>query len=151
MPQYIDSYYLIDDRNSNIKNDFFIDFSFTGNELSEDYPIPQFSDVAEKVFFDVDKLLLFLDNKFDEDYIIYWENLNKESIIRQFTLIYTDDAKMIIGISISGSDPNSNESIDLFKKIKNYLNSQIGCITLEELAPSNSVEFIEFCRMRFTP
>ncbi|MDJ1467618.1 hypothetical protein QNI16_36280 [Cytophagaceae bacterium YF14B1] len=151
MPQYIDSYYLVDSRQSKLIYDFFERFSFVKSEMSDEYPIPQYSDDPEKVFYLDSELLLYLENNDASDYIIYWGNLDETSEIKQFTLQYTNDGKMIFGVSIFGNEPGSVESILLFKKVKNYLNSQTACITVEEPPPISTLEFINFCKKRYIP
>jgi len=45
MPQYIDAYYLVDARKSDIIYNFFQSFFSSGvKELAKDYPFPEFSD-----------------------------------------------------------------------------------------------------------
>lgn len=152
MPQYIDSYYLTELRDSDLVYQFLNDFLPRHREISEDYPVPQFGkDKHRKTFYDVKDLLAYLDQNPDVDYIIYWENLIESAEIKQVTIQYTDDGKLIFGISIVGKEVDSEESISIFRKIKKYLNSSISCITGEEPPPSNSTEFIEFCNNRFIP
>lgn len=152
MPQYIDSYYLINSRKLEVVCDFFTKyFPLGGKELAVDYPFPEFSDHPEKIYYSVKELLLHLENSFNFEYTIYWENKDKLSEIRQITLQYTNDGKMIFGVSIVGRDPSSIRSIQLFKEVKIYLNSQKACITIEEPPPINSNEFISFCDERYIP
>ena len=149
MPQYIDSYYLIDSRKSEFVYDFFAKYSHTRKELADDYPIPQFSDSPERIFYSVGELLLYLEDNPNFEYAIYWENEDKKSEIKQFTLQYTNDGKMIFGVSIVGNEPDSIKSVQLFREIKSYLNSKKACITVEEPPPINSIEFIDFCNGRY--
>lgn len=151
MAEFIDSYYLVDKRKLNIVYDFFKEYQFLKNELAEDYPVPQYSEVPENIFFSDIDLLLFLETNPNCDYLVYWENKKEDSIIKQVTLQYTNDGKMIIGVSIVGVDIYSTDSIQLFKRIKKYLNSSEGCITSNEPPPLNSIEFIEFCKLRYVP
>jgi hypothetical protein len=58
---------------------------------------------------------------------------------------------MIFGVSIVGREPDSRKSIQLFIDIKSYLNSRTACITVEEPPPTNSIEFIDFCNIRYSP
>ena len=151
MPQYIDSYYLVDSRKSTIIYDFLDAFSVDKKSLADDYPIPQYSDKPEKVFQSDSDLMSYLEDYVKCQYLIYWENANSKSEIKQFTLQYTDDQKMIIGVSIIGNDPRSQKSVQLFRLIKNYLTSQNACITIEEAPPANSIEFVSFCNERYVP
>lgn len=151
MPQYIDLYYLVNSRESEVVCDFFKDYSFVKRELADDYPIPQYSDNPIKVFYSDEELLLYLEKDYNCEYLIYWENAEENSDIKQFTLQYTDDGKVIFGVSIVGTVIDSIEVVELFKHIKDYLNSKEACITMEEPPAVNSFEFIDFCNERYKP
>lgn len=151
MPQYIDSYYLINQRDSGFVEKFFNDFAPLHRELSCDYPIPQYSDYTEITFFNTKELLIYLDRNPNIDYIVYWENLDNTSEVKQITVQYTDDGKMIFGVSIYGNELDSRESLLIFYKVKRYLNANYACITGEEPPPGNSEEFIRFCDERYVP
>lgn len=152
MPQYIDSYYLINNRTLDIVCDFFSKyFPLGGEELATEYPFPEFSDYPEKIYYSVRKLLIHLEDNPNFEYTIYFENKDRLSEIKQITLQYTDDGKMIFGVSIVGSDPSSIRSIQLFKEVKSYLNSEKAYVTIEEPPPINSLEFISFCNERYIP
>ncbi|MBL1220006.1 hypothetical protein JET18_04100 [Chryseobacterium sp. L7] len=151
MPQYIDSYYLVNQRSSCLIEKFFHDFAPSHRELACDYPVPQYSDDTEITFFNTKELLSYLDQNPTIDYIIYWENLDNTSELKQITLQYTDDGKMIFGASIYGNEVDSKESLLMFYKVKRYLNVDYACITGEEPPPGNSEEFIRFCEQRYVP
>ncbi len=151
MPQFIDSYYLVDTRESKIIYDFFEKYSFVKKELADDYPVPQYSNYPKIIFYSVEELFLFLESNLNCEYIIYLENEIGESEIKQITLQYTNDGKMIFGVSIVGNNPSSIRSVQLFKEFKYYLNSQISCITVEEPPPISSIEFVGFCNERYIP
>ena len=151
MSQYIESYYLVDNRESNVILNFIGTYSIVKKELADEYPFPQYSNFTEKIFPSDEELLTFLEANSNFDYSAYWENENKESVIKQFSVHFTDDGKMIIGVAMVGNELNSKESVKLFKEIKNYLNSSIACITSEEPPPTNSIEFADFCNERFIP
>lgn len=151
MPQYIDSYYLVDSRESNIIYNFIEKFCKKIVETTDDYPLPQFAETHEMVYHSVKELISYLESNPTIDYVIYWRNEDKKSQVEQFTLQYTNDGKMILGVSIAGREPSSKKSVQLFKNIKNYLNSQEACICVEEPPPINSIEFIDFCNERYMP
>lgn len=151
MPQYIDSYYLVDSRQAKVVYDFLMKFSEKIKEVADDYLVTHCSDVPERIFYSVEELLLFLENNPTYDYSVYWENEEEESEIKQFNVHYTNDGKMIFGVSTVGNDTRSINSVSLFDKVTSYLRSKNACITIEEPPPSNSIEFIEFCKMRFIP
>lgn len=151
MPQYIDSYFLVESRNSaSIKN--FINAFLPLSKLStDDYPVPWFSKSPSIIFKEVEELIDYLEQNVNLEYSIYWENLDIKSIIQYFMVFYTDDGKMIFGVSVVGNNPQEMNSIILFKKIKKFLNSNICCMTVEEVPPTNSKEFLEFSKKRFVP
>lgn len=151
MSQYIESYYLVNNRESKIILNFIRNYYILKKELADEYPVPQNSNSIEKTFHSDEKLLTFLEINQNYDYDIYWENERMESIIKQFSIHFTDDGKMIVGVAILGNELNSKDSVKLFKEIKNYLNSSIACITSEEPPPTNSIEFTKFCKQRFKP
>jgi len=151
MPQYIDSYYFVDNRNSKLVYDFLDKYFPLRRELADDYVIPKYSDNPEKIFYSAIDLLAYLDENLNYDYIAYWENLDESNDIKQFTLQYTDDGKMIFGVSIYGREPESEKSVQVFNEVRNYLNSPIACITGEEPPPWNSIDFIDFCNERYHP
>lgn len=150
MPQYIDSYYLVDTRKLEIVYDFFSKYFPSGlKDLAIDYPFPEFSDSPEKIFHSVRELLLHLEDNLGYEYTIYFDNTDKSATIKQIILQYTDDGKIIFGVSIIGNDPSSIQQIEIIKEIKNYLNSKDACATVEEIPPINSSEFVEFCDERY--
>ena len=150
MPQYIDSYYLVDSRKLQIVNDFFSKYLPLGKEeLASDYPFPEYSDNPEKIYHSAKELLIHLGKNLNFDYTIYFENKDGLSDIKQVTLQYTDDGKLIFGISIVGNNPALDENLLLFREIKNYLNSKNACATIEEPPPTNSIDFIKFCDERY--
>lgn len=151
MPQYIDSYYLVESRESKVVYDFFTNYYIEKKELTDNYPIPQYSEDPEKIILSDTEILLFLEINLDYEYLIYWENIKQNSEIKQITLQYTNDGKMILGVSIEGNEPDSSKSVELFKNVRNYLNSSKACITVEEPPPTNSNDFIDFCNERYTP
>lgn len=151
MSQYIESYYLVNNRKSKVILNFIENFSIVKKEIADGYPVPQNSNFTERTFHSDEELLTFLEANQNYDYDIYWENEYMESVIKQFSIHFTDDGKMIIGVAIVGNELNSKDSVKLFKEIKNYLNSSIACITSEEPPPTNSIEFADFCNERFIP
>lgn len=151
MSQYIESYYLVNNRKSNVIFNFIGNYSIVKKELADEYPVPQYSNFTERIFLSDEELLTFLEANPNYEYSIYWENENKELIIKQFSVHFTDDGKMIVGVAIVGNELNSKESVKLFEEIKKYLNSSIACITSEEPPPTNSTEFSNFCNERFIP
>lgn len=151
MPQYIESYYLVNNRKSKVILNFIENYSIVKKKLADEYIISQNSNFAKKSIFSDKELLAFLEANSNYDYDVYWENENNESVIKQLSVHFTDDGKMIIGVAIAGNDLNSEDSVKLFKEVKNYLKSAIGCITSEEPPPTNSIAFADFCNERFIP
>lgn len=92
---------------------------------------------------------MHLEDNLGYEYTIYFDNIDKSATIKQIILQYTDDGKIIFGVSIIGNDPSSIQQIEIIKEIKNYLNSKDACTTVEEIPPINSSEFVEFCDERY--
>jgi hypothetical protein len=150
MSQYIDSYYLINSRNLEIINDFFSKYLPLGlEELAIDYSFPEYSDNPERIYNSAKELLKHLEENLGVEYIVYFKNKDILSDIKQVILQYTDDGKLIFGISIVGNNPALEENLLLLKEIKKYLNSKNACATIEEPPPTNSIDFIEFCDGRY--
>ncbi len=99
----------------------------------------------------------YLENNKNIDFLFYWINQIKESILTRIILQYTDDGNMILGFTIldytfyENKSPFSKETIQFFFEIKKYIKCNLGCITREEPPPRNSIEFIDFCKSRFIP
>lgn len=150
MPQYIDSYYLVDTRRLDIVYDFFSRYFPLGlKELAIDYPFPEFSDYPDNVYLFLKDLLMHLEKTPSCEYTVYFENKDKSAIIKQVTLQYTDDGKIIFGVSIIGNEPSLIREIEVINDIKNYLSSNNAYATIEEPPPINSEEFIDFCNERY--
>lgn len=115
------------------------------------YPVPQYSAASTVIFYADTHLLNYCEENPGCEYLIYWGNSAKNPVFNQFTLQYTNDGKMILGLSIVGNVVDSEFGIALFKDVKKYLNAQIAYITDEEPPPGNSIEFSKFCNERFVP
>lgn len=151
MQEYIDCYWLVDTRNIK-KGEYFLDYYLPSRiESSDDYPIPQFSDVPDIIFTSISDILNYLNSHPMEEYILYWRNLDTTNFIRHGMLFFTDDKKMIFGISVEAPSPQDKKVQDKFLEIMTFLKASIGCITIEEVAPTNSFEFINFCKSRYSP
>lgn len=150
MPQYIDSYYLVHTRKLNIIYDFFTKYFPLGlRELATDYPFPEFSDYPEKIYIFLKDLLIYLEKNPVFEYTVYFENKDKFAIIKQVTLQYTNDGKIIFGVSIIGNEPSLIQKFEVIKDIKHYLDSNKAYATVEEAPPGNSEEFINFYNKRY--
>lgn len=145
MTEYIDCYWLVDSRKSSLCHDFLNKFLPTREESAEDYPVPIFSDSPTHTFTDVNKLLDYLEKNESEDYSIYWNNLEETSVYKHAMVFHTDDGKMILGISLEGNSLHDKSTIGHFKELGEFLGGSIGCMKIDEVPPSNSQEFIEFC------
>lgn len=141
---------MVENRTLEVINTFFSKYLPSGKEeLAMDYPFPQYSDTPQTIYHSVKELLLYLGNNPDSEYIIYFKNKDELSEIKQIVLQYTDDGKLIFGVSSIGNDPSSSKSIQLFREIKNFLNSHNACATIEEPPPTNSLDFVDFCDERY--
>ncbi|WP_078126168.1 hypothetical protein [Leptospira alexanderi] len=150
MPQYVDCYWLVRDRRSEITKAFLNKFLPEREESFGNYPVPMRSESPIKTFMNVNELIEYLQDS-DEEYLIYWKNTNPRCIFKHGIAIYTDDKRLILGVSIEGNAPDEKDIIERYYTISNFLNAEISCITVEEVAPSNSVAFREFCKNRYVP
>jgi hypothetical protein len=151
MPQFVESYYLLNNRGAKEVFSFIEKKPVIKIELADEYPVPQYSNIIENTFYSDDELMSFLESNPSYDYNIYWENENKDSIIKQFSIHFTDDGKVIFGVAIKGGELDSEDSIEFFVEVKKCLKCTTACITSNESPPTNSIEFIDFCNERFKP
>lgn len=151
MAQYADCYLLVNSRSVKDGMKFLDKFLPNRSESSVDFPIPLYADKPQRVFKNAVDLMLFLEMELNEDYMIYWKNTEIKNIIKHGMIFYTDDGKMIIGFSVEAHDPDDESVVQAFNEVKNYLNLEIGCITIEEEPPTNSIEFKSFCTQRYIP
>lgn len=151
MPQYVDFYFLVESRASKVINEFCNRFKINRSPLAENYTLPQYAEFPNIVFSSDVDLLLHLEINFNCEYLIYWENISDDSPIKQLLAQYTNDGKIILGVSIPGRVLDNPDCVILFNRIRNYLNSTAACITSEEPPPENSIDFITLCNQRFTP
>lgn len=147
MPQLVDCYCFVDSRKKKLVDDFLDKFLPRREDTIQDFVVNKKSTIIEGS----DELMFFLEQNLSEEKTIYWKNTDENSTYMYAMAFFTDDGKLIIGVSISGRFPDEKLVVDSFFEIKEYLNSTIGCITVEEAAPTNSQEFIEFCNNRYVP
>ena len=150
MPQYIDSYYLVSNRKPELIIQVLDIYLPKRLESAIDYPVPLYTDKPEVVFDDVSKLLAYLAEDSLQEYTIYWRSIDPTSLVKHFMVFYTNDKKMIFGISIRGNDPTSSESLSIFNEVKKLLKAEVSCITVEEPPPCNSEEFTNFANNRIS-
>lgn len=146
MPQYVDCYFLIDQREREIVNGFLNDIFPLRSVTTDDFVVANGT-----VIQDVSVLMKYLESNLSEEQSIYWENKNESSPYKHAMVFYTDDGKMIFGVTLIGKSPEKEQVIKDFLKIKSYLGTQVACMTVEEAPPYNSVEFIDFCKERYVP
>lgn len=149
MAELLDFYFLLNTREFSKIEGFINKVVPNKVECSEYYEVPQYSEHPLYIFNHVVDLMTFLEKSKSEEYNIYWDNLDLENGIKNIMLFYTDDKKAILGILIIGKFPINKCIATTFKSLYNLLFAEIGCITVEEPPPSNSVEFYKFCSDRF--
>ena len=151
MAQYADCYCLVASRDATIGIAFLDKFLPDREASAVDYPVPRYVDAPQHVFTDPGELMLFLAKKLNEKYSIYWRNIDSTNVFGHGMLFYTDDGKMIVGVSVAGNYPEDALVIRCYKEVKKFLNSEMGCITIEEPPPLNAIEFKDFCSNRYIP
>jgi hypothetical protein len=151
MPEVLDAYFLVENRELKLVMDFMRYFGFHPETEVAKCPNREYIIGPQNVFLSAENALFFLEKNNNIDYSIYWVNRNNENMIRQFSVHFTDDGKVIYGLAIEGTDPESLQVIELFKSVRDYLHSKSACITSYEPPPSNSILFEEFCKNRIVP
>lgn len=150
MPIYTDCYCLVKSRNKKLVIDFLNYFLPNRNASTEEVII--MLDGKELIFCNQqEKLIRFLEEEQTIDVNLYWNNLDLNSSFNHAMVFYTNDGNMIFGISTSNNNPKSKKCKEVYEKLKKFTNAQLGCITVEEVAPCNSLEFKKFCKERYTP
>lgn len=149
MKRLFDCYFLVNSRNKEKALEFLNSFLSERQESASEYPIPIFSNSAEIKHTNVFDLMSFLEKNSKEPYSLYWESKNESTSIKHAMLFYTNDEKLIYGVSIIGNSLEDENLNNIFSKIKIFLDSSFHCITFEEVPPENSTEFISFCKNRF--
>lgn len=149
MPQYADLYFLIESRDKRKVCAFLDTYLPEREETADDYVVNNGDESL--VLTDLNALMDYLEQNTNVDQVIYWRNLDALNIHRYGMVFYTDDGYMIFGISMEGRLPNDGHVEDEFTQLKANLKIAIGCITIEESPPVNSVEFRSFCENRHIP
>ncbi|WPQ66326.1 hypothetical protein SIO70_15820 [Chitinophaga sancti] len=145
MPELIDQYFLVDRRDALFVTQFLDRYLPEREPTSADYFIPSINNIDGK---DIEIVLKFYEHYPNEKEIIYLTNLDVNSLITHAILSYTDDAKMVLGISAIGNYHDLRENLRIHYDIKSFLNTTITCMTVETPPPTNSIEFIEFAKLR---
>jgi len=161
---FSDCYVLVNTRDKKVVLQFLNHFLSEIIELSDKYEIPQYSKNHDQKLISMYELLEFLENKNDEPYYISWKGLLlkdfpfktvqvcpeeiksiKQIVENHFLCMatYTNDGKMILGISCPTMEPDTRIEDYYFSKLKEFANSEIGYITYEQPATNNSAKFTE--------
>jgi hypothetical protein len=151
MPELIDQYFLVDTRESKFVKSFLDKYLPERAAVSDYYLIITEDGEKEIDSKDIDFVLSFYEHHVTNNDIIYLKNLDEESWIAFAILTYTDDAKMILGVSVLGTFNDVDdvrENVKIFNDIKTFTNSKVACMTVEEPPPNNSLEFVGFAKQR---
>jgi len=151
MPELIDQYFLVDTRDSKFVTRFLDKYVPKRVPVWDYYLIETENGEEEIDSKNMDFVLSFYENHVNGVNNFYIKNLDEKSLIAYAILTYTDDARMILGVSVLGTFDDVDdmrENIKIFKDIKAFASSTVACMTLEEPPPSNSLEFIEFAKQR---
>lgn len=151
MPELIDHYFLVNRRDPEFVIRFLDKYLPQRAPTSENYLITTPDGEAEIDAKDIMAVLSFCEQHVTAVHTIYLRNIDENSLITHAILTYTDDAKMVLGVSAMGTfnDPyHMRDNLRIFNDIKTFLNAGIACMTLEEPPPDNSIKFIEFAKQR---
>ncbi|MCF6408084.1 hypothetical protein L3C95_34670 [Chitinophaga filiformis] len=151
MPELIDQYFLVDTRDAKFVTQFLDKYVPEREPVTDSYLITTEAGEEEIDSKNIDLVLSFYEEHVTGIDNIYLKNLDEKSWIAFAIVAYTDDGKMILGISALGTFDDVDdmrENIKIFNDIKAFTNSAVACMTLEEPPPNNSIEFVEFARQR---
>jgi hypothetical protein len=145
-----DLYFLINSRSQKLIMEY-LDFVIKKRtEVSDDYSVPIYSDNPLVVYNDFDELMAFLEEAKNENYSLYFRNLDSNSKVQTAMCFYTNDANAILGLTVNDVAIDGTETLYWYNRIRNRFKCKYSCITSEEPPPGNSVEFLEFSRTRFS-
>ncbi|MFM2267896.1 MAG: hypothetical protein RL757_1337 [Bacteroidota bacterium] len=151
MAEYIDIYFLVEKRTIEVALDFMDKYAPLSVPSADDYPVALHSDNPTIIFDEPISLMRFLSAEKYIDYAIYWSNEHNQSnyFIEHIMIFYTDDNKMIFGISVDKHNCLKFDIDGVIKDINQFIKSNIYCITVEEPPPFNAMEFEDFAKARF--
>ena len=139
MPSYFDIYVITNERNRQTVARFLEHFAPLRSETADDYPYPQYSDVPEIVYQDIEQVLNRCCNHANVDYRLYWKakgNAKPEHAM----VFFLADGHVIFGLSTDDSYPQY--AAELLQDLKRFLGSELGYIG-HEASPDvdNLLEF----------
>ena len=151
MPQYLDIYFSLNDRSFEKVKEFVHQYAPVYEESAIGYPIPIYSSNPTKIFTNIFDLFNYLEKDNSCEYIVYLRNLDDSSRLKHIIVKFTNDGKIIVGVSVNGNDPSDAEVGVLFHELKRSLKADIGYITVEEQPPSSYSEFLNLSQNRYVP
>ena len=138
---YSDIYVLVDNRDIKFIQDFIEHFIPDNREMADEYEIPQYSDSPDFLFTKAIELMRYCEKHEEVSHAIYWFN-NLDEDPKDAMVFYTDDGKMILGLSI---EDESREQ-EWLVKLKSFSKSDQGCILYENPPPESSKEFLKLTK-----
>lgn len=144
---FSDCYVLSENRNTKFIIDFLNQFVPNRINTTEGYAIPHYAGNEVITFKKDANLIEYLVENKTVTYSFYWEN-NKNSEITHAMCFFTNDGKIILGLSTKTKFPNTEIEDNIMKKMKEFISNEYFLITYEEPAPLNSLEFIELIHER---
>jgi hypothetical protein len=136
-----DIYVLVGNRDVKIVQKFLRHFVPDNREMADEYEIPQYSDSPDFLFNKAIELMRYCEEHTEVPHAIYWFNKQKEDP-RDAMVFYTNDGKMILGLSIE----DESQEQEWLKQLKNFSQSDQGCILYESPPPDNSKEFLKLTK-----
>jgi hypothetical protein len=135
---FSDIYVLVDHRKIDVVNEFLEYFVPDNQVLADEYEIPQYSYNPEIIFRKATELMHYCETNVEATHSIYWFN-NQKKDPRNAMVFYTNDRKMILGLSIL----HESQEREWLTKLKQFSKSKHGCILYERPPPENSADFKE--------
>lgn len=146
----LDFYLLVETRSTDKALSFLDKFLPNRKVASIDFPFPQYADRPSNTFVDPLELMDYLSIRSSDSYSIYWNNIEEEHLFSNAMLFYTDDGKLIFGLSFDSELPIPEEKVSVLQEVIQFLDPQKYCLTAEEPPPENSVDFLEFSDSRMS-
>jgi hypothetical protein len=149
MPLY-DLYVLSPDRCAGTIDAFMARFGKGMEEAASDYAIPRFASTPFVVFGSAAEAISYLLAHGSEPYAIYYRpNTMMEHGIRNAMLYFTEDNKMIFGITVECGD--RFQLTKLLQAIAETVHGTNGYLTVETPPPLSAPQFIEIARLADEP
>jgi hypothetical protein len=138
MTELADIYILTDHRSPDMIERFLNAYLPNRKEAAEDYIIPYLtSDNPKYIFNTAQEVISYCCNNLYEEHAIYWNNSSSDEQPHSAMVFFTQDRKLILGLSTYDEDL----AVEYLNQLKDLSKTQVGYITIENPPSLNSKEF----------